>query len=117
MMPPCLATSSKMPRDGRRARGSGNVVKILKLAMPSCDRLADLADRLRRHLARQDVVEGEVGVGVAAEDVAPPLDGLARWTRGARRVGGEVQVAGEVDDRRHPAKGRRAAGRLRAAGS
>src|SRR5215813_10513874 len=60
------------------------------------DRLADLADRLRRDLARQDVVEREVGVGVAAEDGAPPLDVLGDGhARGLRR---QVEIAREVDD-------------------
>src|SRR4029453_3600244 len=50
------------------------------------DRLADLADRLRRDLARQDVVEREVRVGVGREAGAPPLDALGAGD--ARGVGG-----------------------------
>ena len=77
------------------------------------DRLADLADRLRRDLARQDVVEREVGVRMATEDVASPLDRLRDRHARRVRIGCERQVAGEVDDRRHAAERRGARGRFR----
>src|SRR4029453_10699631 len=112
MMPPCFATSAKMlQRWPYGTRIGRKVVKILKLATP--DWIASpispivwgapppaVADRLRRDLARKDVVEREVGVGVAAEDGAPPLDVLGDgYARGVGR-GRQVEIAPEVEDRR-----------------
>jgi len=96
-------------RHADRAEGREN----LEARDPRLDRLADLADRLRRDLTRQDVVEREVGVGVAAdaEDGAPPLDALGDGhARGVGR-GRQVEIAREVDDRRHAAEGSGAGGR------
>src|SRR5262249_61748351 len=63
------------------------------------DRLADFPDGLRRDLARQDVVEGEVGIGMSAEDGAPALDRLRDpYARGGR-VRRQRQVTSEIDDR------------------
>src|SRR5436190_1302034 len=77
------------------------------------DRFADLADRLRRDLAGQDVVEGDVRVGVTAEDGAPPLDRLGDRHAPGGRIRRERQVTGEADDGGHAPEGGRAAGRCR----
>ena len=74
--------------------------------------LADLADGLRRHLAGQNIVEGIVGVGVGPKHVT------AFFHHAHDRLGRRValvlqtQVAGKIDNRRHPAKGGRPTGVL-----
>ncbi len=69
------------------------------------DRLADLADGLRRDLTGQDVMKGEVGVRVATEDGTAPLDRLCDRHPRSSRIRREGEIAREVDDRRHPAEG------------
>jgi len=112
MMPPCFATSEDTPEVPVRYADRAEGREDLEARDARLDRLADLADRLRRDLARQDVVEREVGVGVAAEDGAPPLDVLGDGhARGVGR-GRQVEITREVDDRRHAAEGGGAGGRL-----
>ena len=84
--------------------------EYLEAGHPRLDSLADLADGFRGHCPGHDVVESEVGIGMAGKGVAALFhllhDGVCGW--GFPR--GDGQVAGEVDEGGDAAKGRRPAG-------
>ena len=87
--------------------------EYLEAGLTRLDRLADLADGLRTHRAREDVVVGEVYVAVAVERLPPRLHLPHDRVRRHGIVRRDRQRASEVEQRRDPAEGRGASGSLR----
>src|SRR6266568_6407924 len=79
-------------------------------------RFANLAEGRWGDTAGENVVEGKIRIGMAAKDIAPAVDLCrdGRWSW--LMVQGRIEIAGEVDDGRHPSKSRSAAGCFRRLG-
>src|SRR6267378_978123 len=88
-------------RKGRKNFKAGN-------ALLHC--FANLAEGRRGDTTSQDVMEGKIRIGMAAKDIASAFDLCRDGRWGCLMAQGRIEIAGEVDDGRHPSKGRSAAG-------
>src|SRR2546423_359368 len=88
---------------------TGKGRKNFKTGNALLHRFANLAEGRWGDTASQDVMEGKIRIGMAAKDLASAVDLCRDGRWGCLMVQGRIEIAGEVDDGRHPSKGRSAA--------